>query len=267
MPVFNAIRMLLQSAVSACGYRIERKYDFGRYRLDVLDLVVDRLDPLRSDFFFVQVGANNGEDHDQINAMIRRYNWRGILLEPQPDVFADLVRNYAGHDRLIFENAALGYSDGEQEFWTVPGEHGLGSFDKGVLRRSGFHDSETKQLLVKTVSAQTLLAKHAVGHIDLLQVDAEGFDFEVIKMFLAAGSLPTVINYEHLHLSDTNRRSCVAWLGGLGYKMLQAGPERIDTVAYRSAPADPQPACDEPNKFATLHNFLFNQRGPSLTAK
>src|SRR5262249_10466973 len=91
----------------------------------------------------------------------------------------------------------------------------------------------------KTVSAQTLLAKHAVGHIDLLQVDAEGFDFEVIKMFLAAGSLPTVINYEHLHLSDTNRRSCVAWLGGLGYKMLQAGPERIDTVAYRSAPADP----------------------------
>jgi FkbM family methyltransferase len=235
MSVFSVIHDVLQSTASSFGYQIERRYDFGEHRLDVLELVVDRLDPLRSDFFFLQVGANNGEDTDQINAMIRRYNWRGILLEPQRHVFADLVKNYAGCDRLIFENAALAYSDGDKDFWTVPDHHSHGSFDKRVLHRSGFKGPEIEQLSVKTMSIRTLLAKHAVDHIDLLQIDTEGFDFEVIKIILAAGLLPAVINYEHLHLSNSDRSACVLRLGGLGYKMLQAGPERIDTVAYRVA--------------------------------
>jgi FkbM family methyltransferase len=235
MSAFSVLRSVLQSVASRYGLKIERKYEFGDYRLDVLELVVERLDPSRPDFFFLQVGANDGVSNDQINGMIRRYGWRGILLEPQPDVFASLKRNYAGNDRLIFENAALAFSDGEADFWTVPGNDGLGSFDLQVLRRSGLSDSQLRKLRVPTVSVKTLMARHGVEHVDLLQVDTEGFDYEVIKMFLAASVLPSAINYEHLHLSDADRAACVGMLGPLGYKMLQAGPQRIDTVALRKA--------------------------------
>jgi FkbM family methyltransferase len=232
MTPFSVLRGLLQSAAAKYGYQIERKYEFGDHRLDVLQLVVDRLQPDRPDFFFVQVGANDGVFDDEINTMIKRYRWHGILLEPQADVFKALVKNYGGADHLIFENAALAHADGEMEFYTVPGKSELGSLKPDLLA-SWFGASEVIKTKVNTVSVQTLLAKHAISNVDLLQIDTEGFDCEVIKMFLSAGIRPTVINYEHLLLSNTDRMDCIKLLGGLGYKMLQAGPRRFDTVAYR----------------------------------
>jgi FkbM family methyltransferase len=232
MSAFSIARNVLQNVASKYGLQIERKYDFGVYRLDVLELLVERVGPRDPDFFVIQVGANDGEENDPINQMIRRYNWRGILLEPQPDVFRSLVKNYNGYDHLIFENAALASSDGELPFFTIPGQTGLGSFDKAVLHRSGFKDSAIVKGKVAAITASTLLKKHHVERVDLLQVDTEGFDFEVIKMILSANIRPKIINYEHLHLSNVDRAACVDMLGSLGYKMLQAGPLRIDTVAF-----------------------------------
>ena len=37
--------------------------------------------------------------------------------------------------------------------------------------------------------------------IDLLQIDTEGFDYEVLKMFDFNTYRPVIIQYEHFHLS------------------------------------------------------------------
>jgi FkbM family methyltransferase len=230
MNAFSIARNVLQIVASKYGLQIERKYESGVCRLDVLELLVERVGPRDPDFFFIQVGATDGEENDPINQMIRRYNWRGVLLEPQPDVFRSLVKNYNGHEHLIFENAALASSDGELPFFTIPGQTGLGSFDKAVLHRSGFKDFNIVKGHVAAITASTLLKKYR-ERVDLLQVDTEGFDFEVIKMILSANIRPKIINYEHLHLSNVDRAACVDMLGWLGYKMLQ-GPLRIDSVAF-----------------------------------
>jgi FkbM family methyltransferase len=226
---------MLQSIAAKYNYQIERKYEFGNHRLDVLEVLVEHSKPGDPEFFFIQIGANDGESYDPINKMIRRYGWRGILLEPQPRVFRQLTDNYRGNDRLIFENAALAPVDGEMAFWTIPGQTGFGSFRKQVLYRSGFKDSQIMEEKVATISPATLLAKHNIGRVDLLQVDTEGFDFEIIKLIMATQIRPTIINYEHIHLSTTDRAECVSLLGGLGYKMMRAGAYGIDTVAFRSA--------------------------------
>ena len=237
LSTFSIVRGAVQGVANRYGYKVERTYDLGEYRLDVLELLIDRLSPDRADFFFIEVGANDGIFADQIHHMIRKYRWRGILIEPQPDTFAQLVANYAGHDdHLLFENAAVAAQDGYADFWTVPGQSWLGSLDRAVLHRAGFSTAQVRRDRVRTVCVPTLLQKYEIKCIDLLQVDTEGFDFEVIKMFMAAGIQPAIINYEHLHLNDADRQECVNYLGRSGYKMLQAGTDGIDTVAYRRAP-------------------------------
>ena len=55
------------------------------------------------DFFFIQVGANDGRNGDPIFSLVTELGWKGILLEPQKLVFENLLRNYAGYDNLFFE--------------------------------------------------------------------------------------------------------------------------------------------------------------------
>src|SRR4051812_3493548 len=46
--------------------------------------------------FFIQIGAFDGRTGDQIHDYVVRYGWPGILVEPQPVVFEELCRTYAG---------------------------------------------------------------------------------------------------------------------------------------------------------------------------
>ena len=45
---------------------------------------------------FVQVGANDGYRFDPLRKHIVAYHWPGLLIEPQPDVFAELKQNPRG---------------------------------------------------------------------------------------------------------------------------------------------------------------------------
>ena len=100
-------KQALQALAARYGYRVEKDRR-TRHAVDAFDLAlraVTRLDD--ENFFFIQVGANDGISHDPLRAYIERYHWRGILVEPQPRVFARLCRNYASHTQLRFANVAL----------------------------------------------------------------------------------------------------------------------------------------------------------------
>jgi hypothetical protein len=57
-------RKTAQSIASRYGYQIERKYDLERYRLNLLEILVHRVGAENSKFFFVQIGANDGDSYD-----------------------------------------------------------------------------------------------------------------------------------------------------------------------------------------------------------
>ncbi len=66
--------------------------------------------------------------------------------------------------------------------------------------------------------------------IDWLQIDTEGFDFEIIKMFDIDNTRPEVIVYENIHFSTALQDECRGYLENHGYVCKNFGP---NTLAMR----------------------------------
>jgi hypothetical protein len=72
------------------GYQLVRFPSVGE-DLSPLELIVPRL-AATGDFYFVQIGANNGIRNDPLRSLILEYHLRGLLVEPLADMFADLEK-------------------------------------------------------------------------------------------------------------------------------------------------------------------------------
>jgi hypothetical protein len=53
--------------------------------------------------------------------------------------------------------------------------------------------------------------------IDILQIDTEGFDYEILKLFQFNTFLPKIIIFESENLSAADLAECKTWLGEKGY--------------------------------------------------
>ena len=65
--------------------------------------------------------------------------------------------------------------------------------------------------------------------IDLLQVDAEGYDAEILRLFDIPRRKPAIIQFEHKHLGRRDVEACLNLLIDEGYKISICGS---DTLAY-----------------------------------
>lgn len=204
----------------------------------------------------MQIGANDGITHDPIHKFIKRDGWNGILLEPQKYVYDKfLSRLYKNQNGIETMHAALGYQDGVAPLYKIGfcddrWATGLASFDKSTVvqaftsghverqcRKRGIqipHQSKEQIVVeeVPVISVGTLLSKFAVSEIDLLQIDTEGFDYEIIKMFDLSIVPICAISFEHMHLSETDRIECESYLTNHGFVLSHFGG---NTLAQRSS--------------------------------
>jgi FkbM family methyltransferase len=228
------MKQMIKSLLNRAGFDIVRYPDPVTPKIDVLDLVLKHVASLTPDFFFIQIGANDGVSSDPIRKYILNFHWRGILIEPQPDIFRQLVANYEGETQLILENVAIAAEDGIVSLFTVddparaPWVHGTTSLQKSHVTRTFGKSVRIKELKVPALSVSSLLTKHAVSRIDLLQIDAEGFDYDIIRMFDFNRVKPTIINFEYCNIPGPKRRECWRYLADWGYRLV-TGP--MDTLA------------------------------------
>src|SRR5262249_45640730 len=148
-------------------------------------------------------GANDGITDDPLRPFILQYGMQGILVEPQPKVFRRLLENYAGQPNLVFENVAISHTDGTVKLYTVRDERCqdyLASFDEAVIRKEVASARDIETLSVPALSLQTLMKKHDVSRLDILQIDAEGFDGEILHMIDFSSTRPTLIRFEYHHI-------------------------------------------------------------------
>jgi len=186
-------------------------------------------------FFFIQIGAHDGVTVDPIRRYVCEYHWRGLLVEPQPDVFDYLVQNYSREPQLQFVRAAIAPWDGTAELYTVPLLSGpptvvqaMASFEKGMLVKQLPSSKQIVKVSVPTLTLKSLLGTYDVECVDLLQIDTEGYDYEIIKMIDFHRVRPAIIHYEHVHLSNYDRLSCERTLSDQGYRLHSHG---LDTTA------------------------------------
>jgi FkbM family methyltransferase len=201
---------------------------------------------------FVEVGANDGEQHDHLREHIRGRSWRGLMVEPVPYVFARLERNYGDLERVVCVNAAIADRDGERPFFTLreagaaeraglPDWYdGVGSFSRAaVLSHAAQMPDVAERIVELRVPAMrfaTLCARHGLDRVDLLVVDTEGYDWEIIRSIDLAAHRPRLVVYEHFHLSGEDRAACRAHVEAQGYETMEEG---LDTFCLRAGgPAD-----------------------------
>ena len=203
-------------------------------------------------FYFLQIGGNDGFIKDPIFKFVKKYPWKGIIVEPQSEVFTKkLKRTYRFEKKVILENLAIADQSGIKKLWKIALSDsrwatGLASFNKQTLiyqiERNYVSDRLKREgtaipkniddyLTFEEVQCTTiddLLKKHEFQSLDLLQIDTEGYDYEIIKTIDFTKLKPSMISFESEHLSKEDYSECTALLKEQGYEI-----EEIDrdTVA------------------------------------
>jgi len=198
----------------------------------------------RNEVFFIQIGSNDAGYDDPLRRHIRGHGWRGIMIEPVPHVFARLRERYAAFPRLKFENIAISATSGSQPFYTLrqssepnlpPWYDMLGSFSKAnVLKHAQYLPDIADRIVaidVRCLTLDQLCAQHHVQSLDVLHIDAEGYDFEIIKTVDFARLKPGILLFEHRHLTSTDQTACQALLLQHGYRIYR---DRHDTFCIHS---------------------------------
>ena len=198
---------------------------------------------------FVQLGANVGDDEtdvvwpllrgvpadtskehgattppastDPAFVPIHRPDWKGIFVEPMPQCFEKLKKNYADMSGHFFENAAITDFDGETTIYYVRED----ITEMASLNKDHRHDwtwENRIKVTVKCMTLETLLEKHGLLHkqFELLTMDVERTEGKIILSTDFSIVLPKQIRYEHVHLAGVVKHDINNHLSGFGYKKI-----------------------------------------------
>jgi len=190
----------------------------------------------------IVVGAYDGVENDPLANFIRKHVCRGILLEPQPAIFARLRENIGCLPGLELVNAAVAQASGALPLFYVPaGIEGLphwvtqlASFSRehivGHEDRAPGVSRHIATLTVDTLSFDDLLDRYQLPAIDVLQIDAEGMDALLLSWFPFERIRPGLIHYEISHIGVVDLERARARLRGFGYTLFPT-ESRLDEIA------------------------------------
>lgn len=223
----------------------------------------------RPSFCIVQIGANAGntpEDPlyrflvDELSAMSpeRQDGSTVVLVEPVTTCFDRLRENYAGLPCVRFEQVAIAETSDPRTFFrldTDPTEYGhptwlsgLGSLRADRMtdlwdRYERHHDEKTYEELrrfwlehrvVEQVPCMTfheLLDRHTLPAVDLLQIDAEGYDYRILRTIDFTRVRPAFINYERVLLQQ-EEAACRHMMSDAGYVLTDWGQDTLCIRRY-----------------------------------
>lgn len=185
------------------------------YNLVFLKIVCEELGFYRPGVKFLQIGANDGEFGDICGPLARQYGWSGVAVEPVPEMFERLVATYGAYPNITPVNAAIGGEDGRSVFYKVDHPHigfqQLASFRKDVIlkharsfkNKVGLDLEEAiVEIDVDVISINTLLKDKSLSGLDCMFVDAEGYDWEIIKSIDFDLARPKFIYFESIHVNE-----------------------------------------------------------------
>jgi FkbM family methyltransferase len=180
---------------------------------------------------FLQIGAFDGVADDDLRTVIDHYECRGVLVEPQPGAFEKLQKTYRDYPHVTLLNAAIDRVSGTRDFYMPSSRSSVvSSFDRAHLIKHGVpaEDIVVEKLPCLTVS--DALKKGGLERVDLLQIDAEGYDYEILKSIDYRRLKPAIVRFEFAHFSRRDLDNCLQMLSGHGYRFLT---EWKDVIAVR----------------------------------
>ena len=231
------------------GYEIRKAPSSSFNPMPIFDLAVNYLITKSSEnLSFIQVGANDGVFGDPLRKYILKYEWNGVFIEPQPEIYKELLINYKGlKKKLYFENLAISNnSESISLFRPFIGEGEING-SKSVIEKSsiasvnptitarqfGVRESDLEEIKVATITLDEIVKKYQLSKLDILQIDTEGYDWEVLKTLNLKQTRPYIIQFEHGHMNPNIIDEISCHLRDNQY-LLYFGGHESDSVAIRS---------------------------------
>ena len=215
---------------------------------DIADLTLHHMGRTGLNPHLVVIGAMDGVWYDEFVGYINGYRWSGLFVEPIPEQFRRLGQHYAGRDYAAankYENSAIAEHDGTIEMLTIdqravdegkvhacfggmsaiyPPRNGLASAgDAATVAVYG------ERIVVPCLTLRTLFERHAVESVDLLWIDAEGWDYKILRQLDFSRYRPRLIRCEYINLTADEQKAIRALLIGSGY-VIRVNGQNIDAV-------------------------------------
>jgi FkbM family methyltransferase len=228
----RARRSLFERLGSA---RYSRPALYGMDR--ALDALIDR-----DGGFYIEAGGFDGYTQSNTYYLERFRGWRGILVEPMPELAAQARRNR--RQAKVFQCALVraGHAGDsiEMEFGdlmsTISGIHAGDWTAPGLVL--GWRDHRTERVAARALS--DLLDEVGSPAVDLLSLDVEGYEAEALGGLDLSRHAPAWILVE-LHDLAAGREALTPILGGRYVEHGQLSPldvlyRRIDVSGASAAP-------------------------------
>ena len=220
----------------------------------------------RDHFTIVQIGAYVGNTPNDplwsfLNTeMATHPGSQALLMEPIEEYYKQLKDNYAAVPGVTCEHVAIADAPGEREMYRIEPEAmkraavehpdwllgQLNSFHKDRMesRWDNFEKYPEIQAyylanrITEFVRCDTLagvLERHGIGDVDLLQIDAEGFDYEILRSLDFSRTHPMFVNYERTSLLPEHVEPCRDMMRAAGYVLFDWGADTM-CVAHAALP-------------------------------
>lgn len=131
--------------------------------------------------YFIEIGASDGVKFSNTFLLEKKYNWKGICVEPIPENYKLLCKNRPNShcsNKAVYNISNLDVIFDIAEYDLLSGiTDNIDCHKKAV-------DKNKKQITVKTISLNDLLDSYnSPNIIDYLSLDTEGSEFEILKTF------------------------------------------------------------------------------------
>jgi FkbM family methyltransferase len=234
-------KRVVKTSLRHIGYDLVQYVETPERPFQVLPYLVAEQLAKHPNFFFVQIGAHDGVLNNPLRELILQYGLPGLFVEQLSDQFERLRANYANQPGVAFERCAVGREDGQASIYRVRADAPLPRWVLAVASFNRDHLSEenigvsgveryVEEIRVPCLTLPSLLRQRGIQSMTLLQVDAEDFGCEIVRMALEAGLRPSLVNYASRHPAPSDRATCKRRLMEAGYCFIDIG---ADTLAVR----------------------------------
>ena len=184
----------------------------------------------------IQIGANDGQRFDILNFYIKKYQTKSLLVEPIKENFEKLKQNYQDCNFVSFDNSAISVGDEISYLYKVKNQYiknysdhipGITSFDKNHLIKHGVKNNHIVRESVNSISVKDLISKNNLNSLDLLFIDAEGYDGKIAIDFLLTASILPIIILEYIHIDSDIFKDLINLLDTKKYNILSLNENLI----------------------------------------
>jgi len=171
------LRLIRQQVLSAEKFEdvdLVLNYSKSQLRQELFCLIQNNF---KRSGFFVEFGALDGVTGSNTYVLEKYFDWSGILAEPNPNFWNDLVSIRTAR----VEKVAIGAEKSQSREFLNLGN--LSTFSE--YQRSDSHDrSLGKRMFVQTITLNELLHRNdAPNVIDFMSIDTEGSELEIVSQF------------------------------------------------------------------------------------